>query len=670
VEKAARSIVLGTAGHIDHGKTTLVRALTGIDTDRLPEEKRRGITIELGFAPWVIAPGLEASIVDVPGHESFVRTMVAGAGGIDAVILVVSAEDGVMPQTREHVNVCELLGVRRGIVALTKTDQLGGDAEVIELAVDDVRTGLAGSVFADAQIIPCSGVTGEGVSELREAVHALVREIPGRDAEGVPILPLDRVFSMKGHGTVVAGTLLAGTIDLRRETTLMLQPTGDGRLPREVRARALQIRSSDRARALAGTRVALNLAGMDLSEIHRGDVITDGPRVVRTTALHARLSHLAHGQRAWKHGTTCQICAGTAHDVARLDPLYELEDPEARAADPVIAPGREGLVRVRLQAPIPTWRDQRIILRGFDDPTAKGTTAVSYGRTLGGGLVIDPQPSSGRSQRKRWIELGRALQEPEASARLEALVLDSAALGIGLEELERRSGVASPERELEKLAGKNGPVVAIGGNRFVHRDRTRKLVDVAIAAVDRFHAEQPMQPGLNRAALESMLPPPVAPDVASRVVDMAIERGALRAVDDKGTVARPGKGLEAGGGLPPDVKRVLDAYVAAGITAPTIKDLEQQCGLSHRQVLDIVGILQRTGRIVRITADISLAKESHDDLIERIRAHLGEHGTIDVQALKQMTGLSRKYAVPFLEHVDQLLITRRQGDLRVPGPRA
>jgi selenocysteine-specific elongation factor len=392
---------------------------------------------------------------------------------------------------------------------------------------------------------------------------------------------------------------------------------------------------------------------------------------MRTTALHGRLRHLAHGQRPWKHGTTCQICAGTAHDVARLDPLCALDDPAGRDADPTIAPGREGLVRIRLQAPIPTWRGQRIILRGFDDPAAKGTTAaVNYGRTLGGGVVIDPQPSSGRSQRKRWIALGQALQEPEASARLEALVLDAAALGIGIDEIERRADVASPDRELDKLAGKNGPIVPLGGNRYVHRDRVRKLVDVAIATVDRFHAEQAMQPGLNRAALESMLPPPVAPDVASRAVDMAIERGALRAVDDKGTVARPGKGLEAGGGLPPDVQRILDAYVAAGITAPTVKDLAAQCGLSHRQVLDIVGILQRVGRIVRITADISLAKESHDDLIERIRAHMKEHGTIDVQALKQMTGLSRKYAVPFLEHVDQLMITRRQGDLRVPGPRA
>ncbi|MBC8067074.1 MAG: GTP-binding protein, partial [Deltaproteobacteria bacterium] len=253
-------MVIGTAGHIDHGKTTLVAALTGVHTDRLPEEKRRGITIELGFAPWRVSPELEASIVDVPGHEGFVRTMVAGAGGIDAVLLVVSAEDGVMPQTREHVNVCRLLGVAAGVVALTKIDRLGDDPEAIELAIDDVRTALADTPFATAPIVPCSAVTRVGLDRLTDAMCTLAAKLPRRDASGPVILPLDRVFTIKGHGTVVTGTLLSGAIDLRADAELELVPVGDRRSPRPVRARAAQVRLEGRERIGPGNRVALNLA--------------------------------------------------------------------------------------------------------------------------------------------------------------------------------------------------------------------------------------------------------------------------------------------------------------------------------------------------------------------------------------------------------------------------
>ena len=243
--KAPRSLVLGTAGHIDHGKTTLVRALTGIDTDRLPEERRRGITIELGFAAWEMAPDLKASIIDVPGHEGFVRTMVAGAGGIDLVVLVVSAEDGVMPQTREHLNVCQLLGIEHGVVALTKVDRLEGDEEAIELAVEDVRGALEGSVFAEAEIIPCSGQTGEGLDALRATLVRLAGKLPRRDDKGPVILPIDRAFTIKGHGTVVTGTLLSGVVDLGADNRLRLVPAGPGRAPREVRSRGAQVRSAE-----------------------------------------------------------------------------------------------------------------------------------------------------------------------------------------------------------------------------------------------------------------------------------------------------------------------------------------------------------------------------------------------------------------------------------------
>jgi selenocysteine-specific elongation factor len=670
---AKRSVVIGTAGHIDHGKTTLVRALTGVDTDRLPEEKRRGITIELGFAAWAISDEVVASIVDVPGHENFVRTMVAGAGGIDAVVLVVSAEDGVMPQTREHLNVCRLLGVSHGVVALTKVDRLEGDEEAIELAVDDVRESLQGSVFADAIIVPCSGQTGFGLDRLRKVILDLIRTLPRRATDGGVILPLDRVFTMKGHGTVVTGTLLSGIIDTRRDLSLRLEPAGDDRQPRPIRVRGVQVRHEGEPRVLAGSRIALNLGGVDVDDLRRGDVLADGDLVGRTTVVHAQLHHLPGRRAPWKHGSTVQVCAGTAFSIGHLDPLWRTphpeDDPSARGGDVIVEPGREGLVRVRLDNALPVWRGQTIVLRDFSGP-AVAASSEDQGRTMGGGTIVDPAPSVGRGQRQRWIALGRALAGDDLDARLRALVEDAGRFGIELPEILRRAGVADAPRRLEALAsGKRPEIVAIGA-RFGHVATLSPLADQVIAAVDRFHAANPMQPGLPRAALEGSLGDRVHPGVASWAVERAIARGALQPVDDAGTLARPGKGVAADGELPEHMQRVLDHYAAQGITAPTVKEVTAAVGLDARKALEIIGVLQRTGRLVKVTPDLSFDKDSHERLLHDVRAQLREHGHIDVQVLKQLTGLSRKYVVPFLEHLDQLQITVRDGDTRRPGPRS
>jgi selenocysteine-specific elongation factor len=671
--KPPRALVLGTAGHIDHGKTTLVKALTGVDTDRLPEEKRRGITIELGFAAWELAPDLRASIVDVPGHEGFVRTMVAGAGGIDLVILVVSAEDGVMPQTREHINVCRLLGIEHGVVALTKVDRLEGDAEAIELAAEDVRAALQGSVFAEAKIIACSGLTGAGLDDLRAELRRLAAKLPRRDSQGPVILPIDRVFTIKGHGTVVTGTLLSGLVDLTADNHLRLVPAGLERPTREVRSRGAQVRSAEQARVMAGNRLALNLANVEVAEIHRGDVLTRGPMVIATTTVHAMLQHLPGRDAAWVHDTSVQLCAGTAHAAARLDPLWHAPHPdydEPPGAEPSIPPGHEGLVRIRLEQPLPLWRDQRLVIRGFSSSTIAGAHD-DQGLTLGGGVIVDPEPSSGRGQRARWIALGRALADPDPTARVRRLVHDAGVVGIDRTTVERRTGLREAGTLLRAMSeGKGAVLVPLSNERYVHVEAARPLIDRVIAGVDRFHTDNPMQPGIGRASAEALLGARVAAAVAAWAVDQALARGALRAVDDQGTLARPGKGVPAEGALPEHMQRVLDQYEHAGLEAPNLKDVQAACGLNSRQILEIVGVLQRTGRLVKLTAEISFARASHDALVEQVREHLGTHGMIDVQALKQMTGLSRKYAVPFLERLDELQITRRDGDQRMPGPRA
>jgi selenocysteine-specific elongation factor len=661
----ARAVVVGTAGHIDHGKTTLVRALTGVDTDRLPEEKRRGITIELGFAPWRIADDVEASIVDVPGHEAFVRTMVAGAGGIDVVMLVVSTEDGVMPQTREHIAVCRLLGVTTCVVALTKIDRLGGDADsialAIELATDDVRSALADGPYRDAAIVPCSATTGEGIDALRRAVLGVVAKLPRRDATSAPILPIDRVFTIKGHGTVVTGTLLAGAVDVRKDEDYALVRTG-GRAPRTVRARAAQVRTAARDRVVAGNRLALNLA-IDLDAIARGDVLTRGPWVAAQSSAHVRLHHLPGASATWRRGTTLELCAGTAHASATLDPLWLVPAADTDDDDKTIAvaPGREALVRVRLGSPLPLWAGQRVVLRAFGEPGSGAGPGA--GRTVGGGVVVDPQPSSGRAQRARWIALGRAMDGADAATRTATLVDDAGVAGITTDELLRRS--ASRDAPVS-----NTELVELPGARWVHDRWLRPLVERVIAIVDRFHAANPLLPGMGRAALEGSLGVRVDPHVAAAAIDRAIARGTLRSIDEQGALARPGKGLQRGGELPGHGKAILELYVRGGITPPTLREVGEATGLGPRDVLELVTALHRLGKLVKIGAELSIDIAAHDDLLAKTREHLATHGTIDVQALKGLTGLTRKFAVPWLEHLDALGVTLRAGDVRKRGPKA
>lgn len=692
--RSTRALVLGTAGHIDHGKTSLVHALTGVDTDRLPEEKRRGITIELGFAAWELGGGLSASIVDVPGHEAFVRTMVAGAGGIDLVLLVVSAEDGVMPQTREHLHVCQLLGLRHGVVALTKIDRLDASdrADEIELASADVRATLAELApnLADAPIVPCSAHTGEGLPGLIAAIRRVAATVPVRPARDRPIVPIDRVFAVKGHGTVATGTLLCGRLDLAREARLQLIPTGD-RAPRELRPRALHVRGAASEQAPAGSRVALNLGNVGTEDLARGDVITSGPRVARGQTCLAILTHLAHDDLPWRSGTAIQLCAGTASTTARIDPLMVLEDmseetaPDSTDLSPstplprvtvppsaptdlspstasrvTVPPGATAVVRLRLDAPLPLWHGLPLIVRSARDSDA----AHRHGHTTGGGVVVDPEPSRGRGQRPRWRTLGRALASPRPALRVRALLRDAGALGSDRDTLERRAGLVDLEPVLSDMRT-TGDAIALGELRWVDAAVLAPLADAAAAHVDRFQREHPLQPGLGRAAVVGGLPGRVAADVAAAAVAHAVTCGLLLA---DGDLLRRATGA-TDVALPPKVQAVLDLFRRAGIAPPTLREVQDQVGLGERQALEALGALQRSGALVRVSTELSLAREHHEALIDRARAHLRAHGRLDVQALKTLTGLSRKFVVPFLEHLDRLQISRRQGDLRVPGPR-
>lgn len=651
-----RQLVLGTAGHIDHGKTTLVRALTGVDTDRLPEEQRRGITIELGFAAFELTSNLHVAVVDVPGHEALVRTMIAGAGGIDMVLLAISAEDGVMPQTREHLHICELLGLRHGVVALTMIDRIDKDEDLLAMVSEDVRASLAGTALADAPVIPVSARTGEGLDALRASLLALARKLPERSRRGGPILPIDRVFTLRGQGTVVTGTLITGTLDLDESDQLDWRAQGDARNQRTLRVRGMHSQGQPIKRAHAGMRIALALSNVAVDELARGDVLTRGDRVVESRRILAKIHQLEFGTQAWTRRSGVQVCLGTAHTAGRLVPLAVEQADGKLVPARELAPGETGIARIYLDAPLPVWAGQRMILRAFT-----GEHAQREGLTIGGGVIVDPLP--GRGQPERRLALARALLDGDPRARALALIRDAGPAGIDEHELVRRAGIEQVG-ELLASSPNTARVLALGAGRWADASLLDALIDRACAEVDRFHVAHPLQPGMPRATLERSL---AADALAGPALTLAIERRQLRVADRSGSLARPHHGVLDPDDLPAPLPAILERYTLAELAPPTLRDVAEGLGLEMRAMIDLATLLHRHELLIRVSDEISYAPAAHRRIVEAVREHLREHGSIDVQALKLRLGLSRKFAVPLLEHLDRIGITRRSGDVRVPG---
>lgn len=664
MSSAPRQLVLGTAGHIDHGKTTLVRALTGVDTDRLPEEQRRGITIDLGFAAFELARDLHVALVDVPGHEALVRTMIAGAGGIDMVLLAISAEDGVMPQTREHLHVCELLGLRHGVIALTKIDRLGegADDELLALAGEDVRAALAGTPLADAPIVPVSAVTGAGLDALRAALRSVARSVPERSRRGAALLPIDRVFSLRGQGTVVTGTLVAGTLDLRAGEADTIAWFGQGQsraLLGPLRIRGMHSHGRAVERAHAGMRVALALASVGVEELARGDVLTRSERVLASRRVLAQVRVLAGAERALTRRSAAQVCLGTAHTSARLVPLARLNERGELESARELAPGELGLARLYFDAPTPVWAGQRLILRAFTSDREQ-----REGLTIGGGTILDPLP--GRGQPARRLALARCLIEGDPLARLLALIRDAGSAGIDELALAQRAGVEKVG-ELLARAPASARVLALGQGRWADAGLLDARIEQAIAEVDRFHVAHPVATGMPRATLDHTIG---GDALAGLAIEQALTRGQLRVADRSGNLARPHHGVLDPNDLPAPLPAMLERYAAAGLTPPTLRELADVLGLDPRVAIEHATLLHRHQLLVRVSDDLSYDPRALARVLELVREQLREQGQIDVQALKQRLDLTRKFAVPLLEYLDRIGVTRRSGDVRLPGRNA
>jgi selenocysteine-specific elongation factor len=613
-----KNIIVGTAGHIDHGKTALVKALTGIDADRLEEEKRRGITIDLGFAHLALTPELRLGFVDVPGHERFVKNMLAGAGGIDLVLFVVAADESIKPQTREHFDICRLLGVSRGIVVLTKADLV--DEDILGLVRLEVEEMTAGSFLEGAPVVPVSSVTGAGLDDLRRELRRVAAEVQEKNAAGHFRLPVDRVFSVKGFGTVATGTLISGAVT--KEQEVETYPAG-----RHLRVRGVQVHGSGAGKAVAGQRTAVNLADIEPSELSRGDVLSE-PGVFRPVKqVDCRLQLLASA-KPLKHRAPVHFHAGTAEIEAEVRLL------EGGAA---IAPGSSSWVRLILRDPALLLPGDRFIIRKFSPVI-----------TIGGGVVVD---LIGRKYRKGDDPAGRlnVLSAHDAGARIALLVRESK-YGLDKAELVACTGMTS--REIGAAAAKT-PIMAVG-DRYVDRAWMQSERERLVRTVREFHRTRPLLPGMARQDLRDDLPAPLLDALLGDTKELISEGEIVRAVSHKVVLKEDETQARA---------KIEQAFEAAGLTVPAVMEVLAKSGVEAARARSLLQILLREKRLVRINDELVF----HSAAVEKLRALLAQRRgeRFAVPMFKEWTGISRKYAIPLLEFLDRERVTRREGDERV-----
>ena len=633
----ARHLIVGTAGHIDHGKSSLVRALTGIDPDRLKEEKARGITIELGFAHARVGE-LTVAFVDVPGHERFVRTMLAGVGGIDAVLLVVAADESVMPQTREHFDICRLLRVPRGAVVLTKTDLV--DADTLELATLEVKDLVAGSFLEGAPIVPVSAVTGQGLEALRAELARLAEGAGDRPRprDGTARLPIDRVFSMKGFGTVVTGTLVSGRLGL--EDQLTAAPGGV-----EVKVRGLQVHGQKRDQAEAGERVAVNLGGVGLGGVARGQTLSPSGAVAQTRRVDATLE-LLPGARPLTHGMRVRLHQGTAEILGRVS----LVAPAA-----AIEPGQGGQGRIRLEAPAVLTRGDRFVLRAYS-PTV----------TIGGGQVLDPEPprSGVRTEAapRRFATLAIA---DDLTPALRTMLAEAGVAGLALGALARRAGVAPGRVGAVATGLVAGGHAERAGDRLVAPHVLAERRAALLALVASHHKAQPLAEGLPREEAREKLFAAADVAVFEHVVQGLAEAKKLVARD---RLALPTHKVALSG----DDVRVRDLVEArcraGGLKPPDTAELAAAAGVAAAVVDRVAGLLVRQKTLAKLDTLYFHAEAleglKRDTAALKAAAADGK-ATVDVASFKERYGMTRKYAIPLLEYLDRERVTRRVGDVRI-----
>jgi selenocysteine-specific elongation factor len=633
------AFVVGTAGHIDHGKSHLVRALTGIDPDRLKEEQERGITIDLGFAHLTLPDGTRVGFVDVPGHERFVRNMLAGVGGIDLVLLVIAADESIKPQTREHFDICRLLRIPRGIVVLTKSDLV--DAEILDLVRLEVREFVAGSFLERAPIVGVSVRTGQGLDGLKDCLAQAARDLPPRPAAGLPRLPIDRAFSIKGFGTVVTGTLVSGS--LREAQEVVLLPHGA-----RARVRGLETHNQLARVAAAGQRVAANLQGIDAAAIERGNLLTEPEALEPTHLLDVALEYLPGAP-------------GPLRDLSRVGLHLMTTETPARVkvlGAGTVRPGTTAFAQLRAERPLVALPGDRFILRRHSPPM-----------TVGGGVVLHNAPPKLRGQRLDVMARYERLSDPRPAARLVVLVEESEERGIDLRELRARTGLDPEEiaRVLDE-AVHHGEARALPTTprRFLSAGAAERLRGQVTAALEAFHRREPLRAGLAREEIRTRVFADSHPDVFRCLLQEMAEAGVLRVEKDRVALAGHQVSLSAeDGGL---IERLEGVYLSGGTNPPEVSDLASTLKADPRRLEKLLHLLLSRGRLTRIPDGKIFHAETIEDLKRRLWEWRNRSVSIDIAEFKDLSRTSRKNAIPLLEHLDQTQVTRREGSRRVILP--
>ncbi len=630
--KNERRLIIGTAGHIDHGKTVLVKALTGRDTDRLAEEKERGISIDLGFAPFELSDGSQVGIVDVPGHENFVRNMLAGATGVDLALLVVAADDGVMPQTREHLAILDLLGVTRAVVGITKSDLV--DEEMLSLVEDEVNELLLETALEGSPVVAVSAVTGAGIEELKAILERESAAVRFKDEAAPARLPIDRVFSLRGIGTVVTGTLWSGSIHGSEQLELL--PAG-----REVRARALEVHDSERQAAYAGERVAVNLPGITRNDVSRGDVLTVPGYLEPTYMLDARVRLLKSSSRPLRRGVRLRFHHGTREVLGRIYPMGAER----------IEPGSEVPAQLRLESLVVCAPGDRFVLRSYSPVT-----------TIGGGKVVDPHP------RKHKVEDPEALEEFDALgegdyARSISIYLARAGAPVTTQRLVFDSGLppATVEAALEELKSAGSAVPLGDRGLFIDRGCYADAVESVTAALERFHASRPLADGMEKETLKKQVLASWDGRAADALLDM-MSRGESLEIEGK-VVRLSGSSKKVTDAQASLMDELVSRIEASPLAPPGLSELSGALGQAKPALAELLAVAEKDGRLIRVSPELFFAPAAVAEAEARLREATGEQG-ITVSDFKNAVGTSRKYALPLLEYFDRTRVTVRVGDVR------
>lgn len=631
-----KHIVIGTAGHIDHGKTTLIKALTGRDTDTLAEEKKRGISINLGFTYFDLPSGRRAGIVDVPGHEKFIKNMLAGVGGIDIVLLVIAADEGIMPQTKEHLNILQLLDIKKGIVVITKKDMV--DDEWYSMVLEDVKAEISHTFLKDCPIIGVSSVTGEGLKELTALIDKETEEVPARDTTEDFRLPVDRVFSVSGFGTVVTGTLISGTI--KEGDNCEIYPGG-----LKTKVRGLQVHEKPVDVAECGQRVAINLSNIKTEQVKRGDVIAKPESLQPSMMIDCRLSYLKDAPRPLNNRDRVRVYHGTSEILGRVVLLDKDE----------VSPGEDALIQIRLEEEMAARRGDKYVIRSYSPMI-----------TIGGGTILNPAPSKHKIHDTKAIEELLVMEKGDPEFIIEQVIKKCSRSFPGRAQIELKSGKGIPDIEgvLKALVEKKN-IIGISGSDglvYIHAGELAKIKEEIKSILSDFHRANPLKQGIKKEEIKSR----VFGDIKQRTFDEILKLLSEDTIEI-GTSLIWEKGFTIK--FDQNQERIKDQiygnFESAGYQPPSPEQVTSSFGRDAKTALMVFEALVDSGKLVKINEEIYLPEDKLNEAREKVTAYIKEHGQITAAEFRDLIGASRKYAVPILEYFDYIKLTRRVEDKRV-----